>query len=59
VLQRAVRGACAAACDAGGRVSQQHPVEQLEVRGRLPDGFRFNGGLVELESSEYFRKLDY
>src|SRR5215472_18783436 len=32
----------------------QHPVEQLEVRGRLPDGFRFNGRLVEVESTEYF-----
>src|SRR6266513_280484 len=35
----------------------QHPVEQLEVRGRSPDGFRFNGRLVEVESSEYFRNL--
>ena len=25
----------------------QHPVEQLEVRGQLPDGFRLDGSLVE------------
>jgi hypothetical protein len=35
----------------------QHPIEQLEVLGRPPDGFRFNRRLVEIKSSKYFRNL--
>src|SRR6516225_1557562 len=32
-------------------------LSQLEVRGRFPDGFRFDGGLIEIELTKYFRNL--
>src|SRR6516162_3586726 len=35
----------------------QHPVEQLQVGRRSPDGFRFNCRLVEIKSTERFRNL--
>src|SRR5262249_58456306 len=35
----------------------QHLIEQLEVRGRPPHRFGFNGKLVELKSIEYFQNL--
>jgi len=40
--------------ESADRVIDGKDVLRLELRGRPPDGFRFNGRLVEVESTEYF-----